>query len=99
MCIFKQSDPIKLVLSYVHKAAKRLDSARMLRYNEETGDFIPTNLGRTASYFYINVDTMEQINRLLMPIMTEADILRLMCTASEFEQIQVNIAVYNLKKI
>lgn len=61
----------------------------MMRYNEETGDFVPTNLGRTASYFYINVDTMEEINRLIMPNMTEADILRLMCKASEFEQIQV----------
>lgn len=78
-----------MVLTYVHQAAKRLDSARMLRYNEETGDFVPTNLGRTASYFYINVDTMEQINGLIMPNMTEADILRLMCKASEFEQIQV----------
>lgn len=74
---------------YVHKAAKRLDSAHMIRYNEETGDFLPTSLGRTASYFYINVDTVEQINRLLMPVMTEADILRLICEASEFEQIQV----------
>lgn len=73
----------------MHKAAKRLDSAQMLRYNEETGDFIPTNLGRTASYFYINVDTMEQIARLMVPVMTEAEILRLMCKASEFEQIQV----------
>lgn len=77
------------MLDYIHKAAARLDKARMLRYNDATGDLVPTNLGRTASYFYINVNTVETINSLMMPNMTEAEILRLLSQASEFEQIQV----------
>lgn len=88
---------MKSVLDDVHKAARRLDSAQMIRYSEDTGDFVPTNLGRTASYFYINVDTMEQFNHLIMPNMTEAEVLRLICKASEFEQIQVIfIEIFNI---
>lgn len=40
-------------------AAKRLDKAKMIRYDERTGFLHPTDLGRTASQFYIKYDTVE----------------------------------------
>lgn len=77
----------------MHNAAKHLDKAQMLRYYSETGDLMPTNLGRTASYFYINFDTIETFNDLLLPNMTEADIINMMCLAAEFGQVQVSLRV------
>lgn len=40
-------------------AAKHLDKARMMRFCERTGDFAVTDLGRTASHFYLKHATVE----------------------------------------
>ena len=40
-------------------AARRLDKAKMIRFDERTGFLHPTDLGRTASQFYIKYDTVE----------------------------------------
>ena len=40
-------------------AATQLDKARMIRYHEPTGTFHSTDLGRTASHFYIKHVTIE----------------------------------------
>lgn len=77
------------MLNFIDKAAKLLDKARMIRYDTKSGDLISTNLGRTASYYYINFDTIEVFNELIKPSMTESDIISMMCLASEFQQIQV----------
>ncbi|KAI4463430.1 sec63 domain-containing [Holotrichia oblita] len=77
------------MLSYAHKAATLLDKAHMIRYDPKNGDLMATNLGRTASYYYINFDTMEIFNDMMNPTMTEAEIIEMMCLASEFQQIQV----------
>ena len=73
----------------VHTSAMALDKARMIRYNERTGDLNITDLGRTASHFYIKYDTVEVFNEMLKPVMNEADILSMMANASEFQQLKV----------
>uniref|UniRef100_A0A182QHM2 Activating signal cointegrator 1 complex subunit 3 n=1 Tax=Anopheles farauti TaxID=69004 RepID=A0A182QHM2_9DIPT len=73
----------------IHTAAMALDKARMLRYNDRTGDLNVTDLGRTASHFYIKYDTVEVFNEMLKPIMTDADILQMMANAHEFQQLKV----------
>lgn len=73
----------------IHTAAMALDKARMVRYNERTGDLNVTDLGRTASHFYIKYDTVEVFNDMLKPIMNEADIIAMMSNAQEFEQLKV----------
>ncbi|KXJ73287.1 hypothetical protein RP20_CCG016160 [Aedes albopictus] len=73
----------------IHTAAMSLDKARMVRYNERTGDLNVTDLGRTASHFYIKYDTVEVFNDMIKPIMNEADILAMMSNAQEFEQLKV----------
>ncbi|XP_037940900.1 activating signal cointegrator 1 complex subunit 3 [Teleopsis dalmanni] len=70
-------------------AAISLDKARMIRFNVRTCDFNVTDLGRTASYFYIKYDTVEIFNELLKPFMSEADIFGMISRAQEFEQLKV----------
>ena len=62
-----QSDPElkdhrrKLIIS----AAKDLDKARMIRFAERTGTFHATDLGRTASNYYIKHNSIEVSSDLL----------------------------------
>lgn len=66
-----------------------LDKAKMIRFNERTGDLNITDLGRTASHFYIKYYTVEVFNEMLRPVMNEADILNMMANAHEFQQLKV----------
>ncbi|XP_041708650.2 activating signal cointegrator 1 complex subunit 3 [Coregonus clupeaformis] len=70
-------------------AARKLDKARMIRFEERTGYFASTDLGRTASHFYIKYNTMETFNELFDSQKTEADILSIVSKAEEFEQVKV----------
>lgn len=73
----------------VTKSALALDKARMIRFNERTGDMNVTDLGRTASHFYIKYDTVEVFNEMMRPIMSESEILAMMANAQEFQQLKV----------
>ena len=56
-----QSDPLlenhrrELIVD----AGRKLDQARMVRFDERTGYFASTDQGRIASHFYIKYDTVE----------------------------------------
>lgn len=71
------------------QAAMGLDKARMIRFNQRTQDLNVTDLGRTASHFYIKYDTVEIFNEMMRPIMTEAEIIAMMSHAQEFQQLKV----------
>ncbi|XP_013098280.2 activating signal cointegrator 1 complex subunit 3 [Stomoxys calcitrans] len=70
-------------------AAMSLDKARMIRFNQRTLDFNVTDLGRTASHFYIKYDTVEIFNDLLKPFMNEAEVFAMISQAQEFQQLKV----------
>nr|XP_022293850.1 activating signal cointegrator 1 complex subunit 3-like [Crassostrea virginica] len=70
-------------------AGRKLDKAQMVRFDERTGYFASTDLGRIASHFYIKYDTVEVINEHLKQIMTEADVFAVVSKAQEFDQIKV----------
>lgn len=70
-------------------AALSLDKAKMIRYNNRTENLSTTELGRTASHFYIKYDTVEIFNELLKPFMTESDIFNMISQAQEFQQLKV----------
>ncbi|XP_046804220.1 activating signal cointegrator 1 complex subunit 3 [Lucilia cuprina] len=70
-------------------AAMSLDKARMIRFNQRTLDFNVTDLGRTASHFYIKYDTVEIFNDLLKPFMNESEIFAMISQAQEFQQLKV----------
>ena len=44
--------------------ARRLDKARMVRFHEPSGSLDATELGRTASHFYLSVGTIETFNEM-----------------------------------
>ncbi|XP_042220102.1 activating signal cointegrator 1 complex subunit 3-like [Homarus americanus] len=71
------------------KAARALDKARMVRYDEGTGYLHITDMGRVASQFYIKYDTVEIFNEFLKAVMNEADILAVISQSSEFSQLKV----------
>lgn len=73
----------------IHNAAMALDKAKMVRYNERTGDLNITDLGRIASHFYIKYDTVETFNEMLKAVMNESEILNMMSSAQEFQQLKV----------
>lgn len=43
----------------VMESGRKLDKARMIRFDERTCYFASTDLGRTASHFYIRYNTIE----------------------------------------
>lgn len=70
-------------------AAQSLDKAQMIRFNVRTGDLHATDLGRTASHFYIKYATVEIFNENLQQVMNEPQILNMMAMAQEFQQLKV----------
>ncbi|XP_058504063.1 activating signal cointegrator 1 complex subunit 3 [Solea solea] len=73
----------------VVEAGRKLDKARMIRFEERTGYFASTDMGRTASHFYIRYNTIETFNELFDSQKTEADILSIVSKAEEFDQLKV----------
>jgi replicative superfamily II helicase len=81
-------------------AARKLHNAQMVVFDERTGYLTSKDLGRIASNFYIDYNTVEVINAMMRPDMTEADCLSLLCMSSEFENIIVRQEeVLELKKL
>ena len=76
-------------IELVGTMARRLDTARMVRYHAESGSIDATELGRTASHFYLSVSTVETFHEHLSPTNSEADLLQTLCLADEFSNIKV----------
>ncbi|CAH2054677.1 unnamed protein product, partial [Iphiclides podalirius] len=70
-------------------AAMQLDRTHMLRYNERTGDLNVTDLGRTASHYYITCETMEVFNSMVRKSMTQGYVLEMLTRCSDFQQLKV----------
>ena len=78
-------------------AGRELDKARLARFNENNGLFHPTQFGNIASWFYIDVKTMQVFSdpeKGLREMMQEYEILALVCKASEFSQIKVTLRAH-----
>ncbi|KAB1275782.1 Activating signal cointegrator 1 complex subunit 3, partial [Camelus dromedarius] len=73
----------------VIEVGRKLDKARMIRFEERTGYFSSTDLGRTASHYYIKYSTIETFNELFDAHKTESDIFAIVSKAEEFDQIKV----------
>ena len=70
----------------IRETARKLDRAKMIRFDERTGYLFPTDLGRTASQYYIKYDTIEVFNEILKPVMNEGELIAMLSKATEFEQ-------------
>lgn len=70
-------------------AARELDRARMVRFDERSGNIYTAEMGRVASHFYLSKSSIEVYNSLLKPHMNQEDILTMISMSSEFENINV----------
>jgi len=71
----------------IQEAARTLDRAKMIRFDERSGQLYQTEAGRTASHFYIQVKSMEIFDSLMQRHMTMPEIFHMISHSSEFENI------------
>ncbi|KAL3528461.1 hypothetical protein ACH5RR_007783 [Cinchona calisaya] len=71
----------------VADAARALDKAKMMRFDEKSGNFYCTELGRIASHFYIQYSSVETYNEFLRRHMNDTEIIDMVAHSSEFENI------------
>ncbi|KAM7483382.1 hypothetical protein LguiB_007965 [Lonicera macranthoides] len=73
----------------VTDAARALDKAKMMRFDEKSGNFYCTELGRIASHFYIQYSSVETYNEMLRRHMNDSEVIDMVAHSSEFENIAV----------
>ena len=71
------------------EAAKTLMRSRMVKYDMKSGNFFSTDVGRVASYYYIHHESIEHYNKTLKNHMSDEEIIHLLATSKEFENIKV----------
>jgi antiviral helicase SLH1 len=72
----------------ITEAARRLHALQMIIFDERSMHFIPKDLGRIASDFYLLNDSVEIFNQICNPRATEADVLSMISMSSEFDGIK-----------
>eukprot|EP00850_Spirogloea_muscicola_P003370 SM000013S26539 [mRNA] locus=s13:882491:898189:- [translate_table: standard] len=75
--------------SLITEAARALDKAKMVRFDEKSGNLYVTELGRVASHFYIQYTSVETYNEMLKRHMSDSELLHMVAHSSEFENIAV----------
>src|SRR5262249_9174826 len=85
-----QDDPqlVQKRRELIVKAAKQLQKAQMIIFDEATEKLVPKDVGRIASNFYILHESVEIFNELMKPLATEADVFYMLSMSGEFSQIQ-----------
>lgn len=86
----------------VTDAARALDKAKMMRFDEKSGNFYCTELGRIASHFYIQYSTVETYNEMLRRHMNDSEVISYQHRMSFFHQFILgfcyNIMALNIGK-
>ncbi|KAM0936673.1 putative DNA helicase [Dioscorea sansibarensis] len=75
--------------SLVVDAARALDKAKMMRFDEKSGNFYCTELGRIASHYYLQYSSVETYNEMLRRHMSDSEVINMVAHSSEFENIVV----------
>ncbi|WRT70052.1 uncharacterized protein IL334_007046 [Kwoniella shivajii] len=73
----------------ISQAARLLQAAKMIRYDEISNTFAISDLGRIAAKYYLRYQTIEVFNTKFNPRMSNADLFQMLCEATEFDQIQL----------
>jgi activating signal cointegrator complex subunit 3 len=78
-------------IQLVKDAAKVLDSNKMLRYDVDSGNLGIANNGRVAAHFYIQTESIATFNDMLLldKHLSVESLCRVICSASEFQNIKV----------
>lgn len=85
-----ESDPTLTTIRnrLIRATARQLNEAKMCEYNEQTDELKSTPLGRIASHFYINYETVSRFNELLRDGLEQEDLFGIIGEAKEFQQIK-----------
>ncbi|KAK1376654.1 hypothetical protein POM88_032847 [Heracleum sosnowskyi] len=73
----------------VHTAAAILEKNSLIRYDRRSGFFQVTDLGRTASHYYISHGTICTYNEHLKPMMGDIELYHLFSSGEEFKYVTV----------
>lgn len=73
----------------IEDAAKALMKSRMVRYDRKSGNFFSTDVGRVASHYYINHESVETYNAKLRDTMNDDAVLDVLTYSHEFQNIKV----------
>lgn len=90
----KKADDPRLrgrLLELVQDAAYTLSQEKMVTFDPASGNLSMTNLGRVAAHFYIQAESVATFNESmgLRPYPTDADLMRMIASANEFENLRV----------
>jgi activating signal cointegrator complex subunit 3 len=89
----KADDPMlrDKLLELVRDAATTLSHEKMVSFDPRSGNLSMTTLGRVAAHFYIQAESVATFNETmqLKPYPTDADLLRMVSSANEFENLRV----------
>ncbi|SCW02100.1 LAFE_0E14180g1_1 [Lachancea fermentati] len=69
-------------------AARRLHTLQMIIFDETSMHFIPKDLGRISSDFYLLNESVEIFNQMCNPGATEADVMSMISMSSEFDNMK-----------
>ena len=73
----------------VTNAGRTLHECKMAVFDQKSGNFFITELGRVASLYYLKHSSVSLYNEKLHPHMSEADVVEMISLSSEFENISV----------
>lgn len=73
----------------VTNASTRLGTNGMIKYDRGSGNLSAMNQGRVAAHFYIQAESVEIFNEMLRSSMTDARVLRVIASATEFQNMKV----------
>ncbi|KAI3923489.1 hypothetical protein MKW92_028346 [Papaver armeniacum] len=73
----------------IHSAATVLEKNNLVKYNQKSGSFQVTDLGRIASHYYISHGTISTYNEHLKPTMGDIELCQLFSLSEEFKYVTV----------
>ena len=69
-------------------AARKLHKLQMIVFDERSQGFIPKDIGRISSDFYLLNESVEVFNQLINASASEADVLSIISMSSEFDNVK-----------
>ena len=82
-------------MAKVTEVVEGLNRAHLIRYNRGTEAVFSTDMGRIASNYYINVETMSYFMSNLRPNTREEMLLYHLAQATEFKQLDARKEEHN----
>lgn len=76
---------------FITLAARKLVEARMIMFDQASGAFTTTDLGRIAAKYYIRHSSIEIFNKEFRPKMTEADVLAMLSMSTEVSTFTISV--------